>query len=59
MGTSNPISARKTRQAVGKTIEQVNEQRSVLVQVVPRVNQHNAILTRPFLGRLRWLVLGK
>lgn len=53
------MSAKKTRLAVSKTIDQVNAQREVLIKSAGLVNAHQAILSRPFLGRLRWLFLGK
>lgn len=63
---NHPVSLRKTRQVVSKSLDAINEQGEVINQHAAQLNAQReallsvgALIARPFLGRLRWLVLGK
>jgi len=62
----HPVSLRKTRQAVASTIGDIGKQGDILNQHAKLLDEHSAalrsvgaLLTRPFLGRLTWLLSGK
>jgi hypothetical protein len=50
---------RKTADALGETVDQVNAHGRFLAQIAGATNVHSRILAAGFFGRLAWLVVGK